>query len=148
MKSKSVQRVMVLRQEESTLARQGVPQFFGISADSVRATGLTMNLTAFPPGGSSQAHSHRGYETAIYAITGRVAFFYGNRLENQLTLEPGDFCFIPPDVPHKAYNLSRTETAVSVTARNDPREQENVVLTPEADDGSSEKIVERRRSDG
>lgn len=57
----------------------------------------------------------------------------------------GTFCFIPPELPHKAYNLSETEPALAVTARNDPREQENVVLTPEADDGTPDRVVAQLR---
>jgi uncharacterized RmlC-like cupin family protein len=40
----------------------------------------------------------------------------------------GDFLFIPPGVPHQALNLSTTERAVGLVARNDSSEQENVVL--------------------
>jgi len=131
---------------DTEIARQGMPQFFGVSEASVGAGGISMNLTVFPPGGSSKAHLHREFETAIYAISGRVQLFYGDRLEHTCTLEPGTFCFIPADLPHKAYNLSTTEQAVSVTARNDPREQENVVLTPEADDGSPDERVSSLRA--
>jgi len=31
---------------------------------------------------------------------------------------------VPPDVPHEAINLSATEPARAVVARNDPEEQE------------------------
>jgi uncharacterized RmlC-like cupin family protein len=140
--------VMLVSPVGTRVARQGVPQFFGVGGLSVGARGLSMNVTVFPPGGCSEAHLHSGYETAIYAISGRVAFFYGDRLEHEVTIEPGSFCFVPPDVPHKAFNLSDSEPAVSVTSRNDPREQENVVLTPEVDDGSADVIVARRRREG
>jgi hypothetical protein len=39
-----------------------------------------------------------------------------------------DFVFIPPDVPHRPFNLSDTEPAIAIVARNDPNEQEHVVL--------------------
>ena len=55
------------------------------------------------------------------------------------------FCFIPPFVPHKAFNLSDTEPATALSARNDPQEQENVVLTPELDDGRTDAIVAERK---
>jgi uncharacterized RmlC-like cupin family protein len=41
--------------------------------------------------------------------------------------EAGDFLFIPPGVPHEAINLSATEPARAIVARNDPAEQDNVV---------------------
>jgi uncharacterized RmlC-like cupin family protein len=45
--------------------------------------------------------------------------------------EPGDFIFIPPDVPHQPVNLSDTKPAIAIVARNDPEEQEHVILLPE-----------------
>ncbi len=42
--------------------------------------------------------------------------------------EAGDFIFISADVPHKPTNLSETEPAIAIVARNDPREQEHVIL--------------------
>src|SRR4029079_14700067 len=44
--------------------------------------------------------------------------------------EAGDFIFIPPDVPHQPINLSNTEPAIAIVARNDPDEQEHVILLP------------------
>jgi uncharacterized RmlC-like cupin family protein len=38
------------------------------------------------------------------------------------------FRFIPPGVPHQRHNLSATELARAIESRNDPNEQENVVL--------------------
>jgi uncharacterized RmlC-like cupin family protein len=79
-------------------------------------------------------------------VKGAVEIFFGGQLERSVVLGEGSFCFIPPGIPHKAYNLSETEPGLFVTARNDPDEQENVVLTPEADDGSpDEKVRETRR---
>ena len=45
--------------------------------------------------------------------------------------EAGDFIFVPPDVPHQPVNLSDTEAAIAIVARNDPEEQEHVILLPE-----------------
>ena len=39
----------------------------------------------------------------------------------------GDFLFVPPGVPHEAINLSTTEPARAIIARNDPAEQDKVV---------------------
>ena len=140
------QRVVLITPPGTHVARQGIPQFFGVSASSAGATGLAMNLTTFPPGGSSRAHLHREFETSIYHVSGRVALFFGAKLDDHVILEPGTFCFIPADVPHKAYNLSLEDEAVSVTARNDPHEQENVVLTPDVDDGSADRRAAELRA--
>jgi len=143
-KQSTKQDVVIIQRDSTDMARQGMPQFFGISGHSSGATGISMNLTAFGPGGSAKAHYHKDFETAIYGVTGRIALFYGENLEHEVLIEPGIFCFIPPWVPHKAFNLSRTETATALSARNDPKEQENVVLTPELDDGRTDAIVAER----
>ena len=137
--------VVTIQPQKTELARQGMPQFFGISAASAGSTALSMNLTAFGPGGAARAHYHRDFETAIYGVTGKIALFYGKDLEKEVLIEPGVFCFIPPWVPHKAFNLSDSEGATALSARNDPAEQENVVLTPELDDGRLDAIVAERK---
>lgn len=38
-----------------------------------------------------------------------------------------DFLFVPGGVPHEAINLSATEPARAVIARNDPAEQDKVL---------------------
>jgi len=42
--------------------------------------------------------------------------------------EAGDFIYIPAGLPHQPTNLSDTEAAHAIVSRNDPNEQENVVL--------------------
>lgn len=69
-----------------------------------------------------------GSESAIYLIQGTVRTRYGPRLEHEVVNRAGDFLFIPPGVPHQPTNLSATETAVAIGARNDPHEQEHVEL--------------------
>jgi uncharacterized RmlC-like cupin family protein len=52
--------------------------------------------------------------------------------------EAGDFIFIPPDVPHQPVNLSNTEPAIAIVARNDPNEQEHVILLPKEETAPKE----------
>jgi len=58
---------------------------------------------------------------------------YGERLEHHVVSHPGDFVYIPANVPHLPYNTSQTEPCVAVISRTDPNEQESVVLLPELD---------------
>jgi uncharacterized RmlC-like cupin family protein len=51
-------------------------------------------------------------------------------LEHSSINQAGDFMFIPANLPHQPVNLSDTEEVVAVVARNDPDEQESVVLYP------------------
>ncbi len=118
--------VVRVRPEGSVLSRQRLAHFVGISADSAGATGLSLSLVVIPPGGAATPHIHRGYETAIYVLQGRVDTRYGPGLRQSLVAEAGDFLYIAADVPHQPVNLSDTESAIALVARNDAHEQERV----------------------
>ena len=120
--------IITIRPSADVLTKQGLPNFVGISAETAGARGLSMNIVVVPPGGAAETHYHDGYETAIYVLTGTVKTLYGANLEHESINGAGDFIFIPPNLPHKAINLSQSEPARAIVARNDPREQESVVL--------------------
>lgn len=120
--------IVTVRPDSETWTRQRLPYFVGISEATAGAKGISMNLLIIPPGGAAEPHFHRDYETAIYLIRGRVETRYGRGLKHSVIHETGDFIFIPPGVPHQPRNLSETEPAQALVARNDPNEQENVVL--------------------
>jgi len=119
-------RVQGLRPEAEVMTKQRLPYFVGISGQSVGATGLSMHVVVIPAGGRAEPHSHIGYETGIYVLEGRVCTRWGASLEHETVSETGDFLFIPPGVPHEAINLSDTEPARAIVARNDPAEQDRV----------------------
>lgn len=121
---KSLPAVAAIRPDREVMTRQRLPYFLGVSADTVGARGLSMHMVVIPPGAAAAPHVHKGYETAIYVLEGRVETRYGEGLRESVISEAGDFLFIPPDVPHEAINLSSTEPARAIVARNDPREQE------------------------
>ena len=119
--------VKAVRPTADVLTKQRLPYFVGVSGATVGAQGLSMHMVVIPPGARAEPHAHRGYETAIYVLEGRVETRYGEGLASSVISEPGDFLFIPPGVAHEAINLSATEPARAIVARNDPAEQDNVV---------------------
>ena len=119
--------VMTVRPDHEVLTRQRLPYFLGVSGATVGARGISMHMVVIPPGAKSEPHAHRGYETAIYVLDGRVRTRYGHRLESSFDSEAGDFIYIPADMPHEAINLSDTLVARAFVSRNDPAEQDNVV---------------------
>ena len=121
-------KIITVRPHEVVTTRQQLPNFEGISGATAGATGLCMHIVIIPPGGKAVPHLHKGFETAIYIIKGRAETRYGEGLLQSEINEAGDFIFIPADVPHQPVNLSDTEEVVAVVARNDPNEQESVVL--------------------
>lgn len=122
------QRVINIRPSRETMtATQRLPYFLGVSADTTDARGLSMHMVVIPPGARAQPHIHVGYETAIYVLQGKVETRYGEKLEESVISEAGDFLFVPPGVPHEAINLSSTEPARAIVARNDANEHERVL---------------------
>lgn len=124
--SKSKPKVQAVRPDREVETLQRLPYFLGISGQTVGATGLSMHLVVIPPGASAEPHMHVGYETGIYVLEGKVLTRWGPRLENEVVSNAGEFLFVPPGVPHDATNLSQTEPARAVVARNDPAEQDKV----------------------
>lgn len=119
--------VVTVRPDREELTRQRLPYFVGISEATAGTKGLSMHMVVIPPGGVAAPHCHRDFETAIYLLEGQVETRYGPGLKQSVVNVAGDFLFIPPDLPHQAFNLSDTEPARAIVARNDPNEQENVV---------------------
>ena len=105
----------------------------GVSAQSVGARRINLQVAAIPPGAWSKAHKHTGHETAIYVLSGEAGMWYGEKFEDHLVARTGDFVYVPADIPHLPYNLSDIEYCVAIVARSDPNEQESIVLLPEFD---------------
>ncbi|MDJ0514111.1 MAG: cupin domain-containing protein [Methyloceanibacter sp.] len=119
--------IVTVRGIEQTGSKQALPIFPGISDKTAGATGLSLLKVVIPPGATAKAHVHKGYESAVYLIQGRVETRYGEDLKKRIVNEAGDFVFIPADVPHQPRNLSETEPAIAIVARNAPDEQEHVI---------------------
>jgi uncharacterized RmlC-like cupin family protein len=119
--------VRAIRPDRAVDTLQRLPYFIGVSGHTVGATGMSMHLVVIAPGARAEPHIHVGYETGIYVIEGRVETRFGDGLRESIVSEAGDFLFVPPGVPHEAINLSATESARAIVARNDPSEQDKVV---------------------
>jgi uncharacterized RmlC-like cupin family protein len=119
---------VVIRPNSTYAGKQGFSYFSGISTETAGSTGICMHTLTIPPGGRARPHLHENHETAIYVISGEAGMWYGQKLENYLTMGPGEFLYIPAGVPHLPTNLSDTDPCVAVLARTDPKEQESVVL--------------------
>jgi uncharacterized RmlC-like cupin family protein len=123
----------VVQASPSVMGKQELSYNVGISAESTGARGIHMQIVTIPAGGRAKAHKHADHETAIYALRGVSHVWHGEQLEHHSIVKPGDFFFIPADVPHLPYNPSKTEEVVALIARTDPNEQESVVLLSELD---------------
>ena len=120
--------IVTVRPTTTVMTRQQLPNSVGISSATAGSKHLSMNLVVIPPGGAAQPHVHHGYETAIYMVSRRGETRSGSGLGPSVIHEACDFIFIPAHVPPQPVNLSATEPAHALVARNDPNEQESVVV--------------------
>ena len=108
--------LIALYPKEAIQSKQGIPYFYGISGATTGSQGLAMHFVEIPPGGKAEPHLHRGFETGIYVLSGRVETRYGEGLRHSVVNEAGSFLFIPPGVPHQPVNLSETAPASAIVA--------------------------------
>jgi uncharacterized RmlC-like cupin family protein len=123
----------VVRPGHSYQGKQALFYEPGVSADTVGATGIHMQLATLPPLARAKAHKHVAHETAIYVMSGRSGVWFGEELEHLAFVNAGEFLYIPANMPHVPYNPSDRENCVSVIARTDANEQESVTLLPHLD---------------
>ena len=124
---------VLVRSGSAAEGRTGVTYAPGVSARTAGTSGLCLALASLPPGGRARAHRHDAHESAAYVIEGELVLWFGERLEHRIVGRPGDFIYIPSGVPHLVVNASPTASAVTVLARNDASEQEDVTELPELD---------------
>jgi uncharacterized RmlC-like cupin family protein len=105
-----------------------------ISQTTAGAHNIYMGRFRVPPGATSRPHYHDGCESAVYMLSGSMRIRWGDRLEQDLVLEPGDLLYVPPRETHVLENLSDAEPADYVVARDSPLE--DAVVVPWATDES------------
>jgi uncharacterized RmlC-like cupin family protein len=102
-----------------------------ISQATAGAANIYMGLFRVPPGARSRPHYHDGCESAVYMLAGKLLVKWGDHLEQEVTLEPGDLVYVPPRETHVLENPSGTDPAEYVVARDSPHE--DAVVVPWAD---------------
>jgi uncharacterized RmlC-like cupin family protein len=116
------------QRDASTAQTAGMARTEGIGAKTVAAEKVWLGHVTIDKGVSSGPHHHGHLESAIYIISGRARFRFGDRLEHSIEADSGDFVFIPPQLVHQEINASSDEPVVMVVARSS---QENIVVNVE-----------------
>src|ERR1700686_615870 len=93
-----------------------------ISQTTAGATNIYMAVFRVPPGARSHPHYHEGCESAVYMLSGALRVKWGDHLEHEVTLEPRDLVYVPPRETHILENVSDTEPAEYVVARDSPHQ--------------------------
>lgn len=93
-----------------------------ISHATVGANNIFMGVFRVPPGATSRPHYHANCESSLYMLRGQMRIRFGEHLERELTLVPGDLLYVPPNETHLLENQSETEPIEYVVARDSPTE--------------------------
>ena len=101
---------------------RGVVAGSEISRRTAGAEGIYMGVFRVPPGGRSRPHYHANCESAVYMLGGSLEVRWGDSLEESMRIAAGDMVYVPPHETHILHNLSETEAAEYVVARNSPTE--------------------------
>ena len=93
-----------------------------ISRATAGAENIYMGVFRVPAGRRSRPHFHAHCESAVYMLSGRLEVRWGDKLEEQVEIGPGDMVYVPPRETHILQNLSDAEPAEYVVARDSPTE--------------------------
>jgi uncharacterized RmlC-like cupin family protein len=105
--------------DPATAQTPGMRRLAAISAATTGGEGIWMGQTHVAPGVRSANHHHGESETAIFVLSGHPVFVYlQDGEETRIETSPGDYVYVPPFTPHREENLSPTEEALVVIARN------------------------------
>ena len=114
-------RVIKASEKEVDVASGAMTRMAGVSASLVGARGIHLAIATLPAGSRSSAHWHTNCESAIYITRGRGRFLVGEKLEESLEFEAGDFIYVPAEALHQPVN-DGPEPVEMVVARNSPVE--------------------------
>ena len=117
--------------DPNTPQTPGMQRVAAISRELAGSQGLWAGITVVAPNISSGVHHHGETETVIYVVSGRGKMRWGDELQFEQEVEPGDFIYVPPFAPHQEINASPDTPSQWVIVRNS---QEPVVVNLEPAD--------------
>ena len=117
----------VIKPGEDRDVPRGVVGGAEISQVTADAHNIYMGHFRVPPGARSRPHYHEGCESAVYMLSGGLLVRWGDKLDHELELRPGDMVYVPPRETHILENTSDTEAAEYVVARDSPTEDAVIV---------------------
>jgi uncharacterized RmlC-like cupin family protein len=127
----SQQQVHVIKPHQldaNTPQTPGMQRVAAVSQQLAGSQGLWAGITVVGPNVSSGIHHHGETETVIYVVSGHAKMRWGDRMQYEADIEPGDFIYVPPFAPHQEINPSPDTPSQWVIVRNS---QEPIVVNLE-----------------
>jgi uncharacterized RmlC-like cupin family protein len=104
--------------DANTPQTPGMQRVAAVSQALAGSQGIWAGVTVVAPSVVSGVHHHGALETVIYVVSGRGQIRWGDRMEFVEDVEPGDFIYVPPFVPHQEINPSPDTPSQWVIVRN------------------------------
>lgn len=126
-------RISIQRKDELPLApgqTAKAKRYSGVSVETTDVVGLWFGRVHTGVDEHSDPHHHGEAETGGYVLHGRGYIRFGERYEEIIYFEQGDFVYVPPFVPHIEGNASRSQELIWLTTRN----PDNIVVNLENQD--------------
>ncbi len=117
--------------DANTPQTPGMQRVAAISRQLAGSNGLWAGVTVVAPQSASGVHHHGALETIIYVVSGHGKIRWGAKMEHEQEVDPGDFIYVPPFVPHQEINPSSDAPSQWVIVRN---AQEPIVVNLEPQD--------------
>jgi uncharacterized RmlC-like cupin family protein len=135
-------RVAIVPPGTSYVGKQGFTYQAGVSAETVGAQHVCMNVLPMPAGARAKAHYHAGIETIAYMLEGACAVYFGDQLERRLFVQQGETAYMPADVPHAPVNESGAP-CTWIVVHSAGSDQDGIVLLPDLDEALARRLDAR-----
>lgn len=91
--------------DKNTPQTPGMQRVAAVSQELAGSAGIWAGVTVVEPHVASGRHHHGELETVIYVVSGhgRIRWWVGGTMHEE-DVEPGDFIYVPPFVPHQEIN--------------------------------------------
>ncbi len=114
--------------DANTPQTPGMQRVAAVSRQLAGSQGIWAGITDVAPSVSSGIHHHGELETVIYVVSGHGRIRWGDQMQFEEDVEPGDFIYVPPFAPHQEINPSPDTPSRWVIVRN---AQEPIVVNLE-----------------
>src|SRR5881227_1031017 len=102
----------------NTPQTSGMTRAAAITHAKAGATTLWAGTVIVQPDAKTGPHHHGELETVLYIVKGRARMRWGDHLEFSDEVDPGDFIYVPPYVPHQEINARQDEPCEAVVIRS------------------------------
>ncbi len=129
------QHIRVIKPQQfdaNTPQTPGMQRVAAVSKQLAGSQGLWAGVSVVAPNVTGAIHHHGATETIIYVVSGHARMRWGDRMQFEEDVEPGNFIYVPPFVPHQEINPSPDTPSQWVIVRNS---QEPIVVNLEPGDG-------------